>query len=109
MMVDMPIERNPKKPQSFRVGSNGKPATTEIKVIKHYDSHILLEVSPKTGRTHQIRVHLSQLGLPIVGDVLYGGENADRMYLHSNKLTINLPDKKNMHFEAPIPTHLLKY
>src|SRR5690606_13156642 len=56
-IVDMPIERNPKKPQMFRVGANGKPALTQYEVLSETDRHSLLELKPETGRTHQLRVH----------------------------------------------------
>lgn len=102
-MIDMPIERNPKQPQTFRVGSNGKPAQTEYKVLKYNDKYSLLELKPTTGRTHQLRVHLSQLGHPIVGDSLYEGAPAKRLYLHAKSLEITLPNHERRTFEAPVP------
>lgn len=102
-LIDMPIERNPKKPQTFRVGPNGKPAKTIYKVIASNSKHSLVELHPETGRTHQLRVHLSQIGHPIVGDVLYGGEAADRTYLHAQELEIVLPNRQKHKFTAPLP------
>jgi len=102
-IIDMPIERNPKKPQTFRVGSNGKKAITEFKLIKRSKVFSLLELIPETGRTHQLRVHLSNLGMPIVGDTLYGGPESDRLYLHSRSLKINIPGNIVKTFEAEIP------
>jgi len=58
---------------------------------------------PKSGRTHQLRVHLKKMGHPILGDVLYGGEPANRLYLHAHKLTITLPNKQRQTFVAPLP------
>lgn len=102
-VIDMPIERNPKKPQTFRVGSNGKAAVTGYQVLAESEKYSLLELAPTTGRTHQLRVHLEHLGRPIVGDTLYGGEVADRMYLHAHKLELTLPNKTRKTFEVPIP------
>jgi 23S rRNA pseudouridine1911/1915/1917 synthase len=102
-IIDMPIERNPKKPQTFRVGTNGKPAQTMYKVLKTDEKHSLLELKPTTGRTHQLRVHLAQLGHPIIGDTLYGGQPAERLLLHATSLEITLPSKERKTFEVPLP------
>ncbi len=102
-IIDMPIERNPKKPQSFRVGSNGKSAVTEYQVVETGSKYSLVRLRPTTGRTHQLRVHLHKLGHPIVGDSLYGGEPAARLYLHAAQLEITLPTKRQAHFDAPLP------
>ncbi|MEK7059604.1 MAG: RluA family pseudouridine synthase [Patescibacteria group bacterium] len=102
-IIDMPIERNPKKPQTFRVGSNGKSALTEYKVAKTSDKYTLLELKPTTGRTHQLRVHLEHLGQPIVGDTFYDGEPADRLFLHASSLEITLPNKERKVFNASLP------
>jgi 23S rRNA pseudouridine1911/1915/1917 synthase len=102
-IIDMPIERNPKAPATFRVGNNGKSALTQYKVIDTNAVHSLLELKPETGRTHQLRVHLSHIGHPIVGDAMYGGETADRMMLHANKLELTLPSRDRREFMAPVP------
>lgn len=102
-VIDMPIERNPKKPQTFRVGANGKVALTEYKVNQQSHHFSLLELMPQTGRTHQLRVHLTQLGHPILGDALYGGKPADRMFLHAHSLEITVPSSERMTFTAPVP------
>lgn len=106
-LIDMPIERNPKKPQTFRVGTNGKPAQTTYKTEEYIQAsdHIfsLLKLMPKTGRTHQLRVHLKHLNHPIIGDALYGGLPADRLYLHALSLELTLPSKKKMTFSCGIP------
>lgn len=103
-IIDMPIARNPKKPQTFRVDPNGKPAITEYKVIDTGNGLSLLELKPQTGRTHQLRVHLKHLGHPILGDSLYGGQKADRLYLHACKLEITLPNGERKIFSAKLPT-----
>lgn len=102
-IIDMPIERNPKKPQTFRVGAQGKSATTAYKIIKSTDTHSLLELTPRTGRTHQLRVHLAHLKHPIVGDKLYDGESADRLLLHAFSLTILLPNGNEKTFTSAMP------
>lgn len=102
-VIDMPIERNPKKPQTFRVGPNGKHATTEYKVDATSSHLTLVDLMPQTGRTHQLRVHLNQLGHPILGDNLYGGKLADRMFLHAHRLEITIPNSERLTFTAPVP------
>jgi 23S rRNA pseudouridine1911/1915/1917 synthase len=102
-IIDMPIMRNPKKPQTFRVGSKGKPAITEYWVQDQTTDTSLLKLQPLTGRTHQLRVHLSTIGYPIVGDIFYGGIAADRLYLHARKLELTLPSQLRKSFIAPTP------
>lgn len=103
-IIDVPIERNPHKPQTFRTGQGGKPAITNYKVIKQNDAYTMLELQPHTGRTHQLRVHLRHIGHPIVGDTLYGGEPASRLYLHAKTLEITLPSRERKIFEATLPS-----
>jgi 23S rRNA pseudouridine1911/1915/1917 synthase len=102
-IIDMPIERNPKKPQTFRVGSNGKSAQTAYKLINHDGKRSLVQLNPVTGRTHQLRVHLYHIGHPIVGDTLYGGQPAERLFLHARSLEITLPSRERKVFEAGVP------
>jgi 23S rRNA pseudouridine1911/1915/1917 synthase len=102
-IIDMPIERNPKKPQTFRTGINGKSARTAYSVQHSTGSYGMLKLQPLTGRTHQLRVHLKQIGSPIVGDTLYGGAPAERLMLHAGSLEITLPDGKRKTFYAPLP------
>jgi 23S rRNA pseudouridine1911/1915/1917 synthase len=102
-VIDMPIERNPKHPQTFRTGKNGKSAVTEYWVETTGDRTTLLRLQPYTGRTHQLRVHLKAIGHAIVGDTLYEGGDADRLYLHAQSLEITLPNKQRKVFIAPLP------
>jgi 23S rRNA pseudouridine1911/1915/1917 synthase len=110
-VIDMPIERNPKKPSTFRVGANGKQATTKYSTESYIEVGdkllTLVKLSPVTGRTHQLRVHLSNLGYPIVGDELYGGLSAQRLYLHALSLELTLPNKTRMTFNAQMPKDFL--
>jgi 23S rRNA-/tRNA-specific pseudouridylate synthase len=102
-IIDMPIERNPKKPQTFRVGPGGKHAVTAYRVLKTNGRLSLLELKPETGRTHQLRVHLAQLGHPILGDELYGGPHAPRLFLHAQSLELTLPSRERKVFTVPAP------
>ena len=103
-VINMPIERNPKAPATFRAGANGKVAVTHYKVLEEGTKNSLVELTPETGRTHQLRVHLAQIGHPIAGDSLYGaGKHGDRMFLHALKLEITLPSRERKTFTAPLP------
>ncbi|TXG76958.1 RluA family pseudouridine synthase [Patescibacteria group bacterium] len=102
-VIDMPIERNPKKPSSLRVGSNGKPSQTAYETLQTTERYSLLELKPRTGRTHQLRVHLAYLKRPIVGDELYDGAPAERLMLHAASLTLQVPSGETQTFEAPLP------
>lgn len=102
-IIDMPIQRNSKKPKQFMVGANGKPAVTKYKVIKSNKNYSLVELIPQTGRTHQLRVHLNQLKHPIVGDLFYNGETASRLFLHAYSLEITLPNKTRQVFVSKLP------
>lgn len=73
-IIDLPIGRHPKNPTKMAVVENGKPAITEYETLEKYKGYSLLKLKLQTGRTHQIRVHLSHLKHPIVNDTLYGGE-----------------------------------
>lgn len=105
--IDLPMKRDLKRPTTFRVDANGKEAETFYKVVKSDDKHSLVELKPTSGRTHQLRVHMKYLGHPIVGDVVYGEEKADRLYLHANKLEITLPSGERKVFEAELPKEFL--
>lgn len=107
-IIDIPIERNPSKPQTFRVGRSGRSAKTTYEVERSSNGYSLIRLYPETGRTHQLRVHLSYIKHPIVGDELYGGAPADRVYLHAHKLEITLPNKQRKVFESPLPTAFIK-
>jgi 23S rRNA pseudouridine1911/1915/1917 synthase len=110
-LLRLPIERNPKKPQSFRVGPSGKQAETQYRVEATYSHHDLLSLQPFTGRTHQLRVHLHYLGHPIVGDQLYGkpDKQLPRLFLHASRLELTLPTRVRKVFTAPLPAELQNY
>lgn len=102
-IIDMPIGRNPKAPATFRVHINGKSALTAYKIVESGSKYTLLELNPETGRTHQLRVHLSNLGYPIVGDTMYGGKEANRLMLHAYRLELTLPNRERRVFTVAVP------
>ncbi len=102
-MIDVPIERNPKMPSTFRVGPNGKPAQTEFSVLGEKEGRVLVELHPATGRTHQLRVHMAFMDLSILGDAIYGGAPAKRVMLHAHKLELDLPDGSHEAFVSKPP------
>ncbi len=102
-MIDLPIARNLKRPNTFRVDANGKASQTYYRALKSNGEYSLLELKPTTGRTHQLRVHLKYLGHPILGDSVYGDRGADRLYLHAKALEITLPGGERRVFEADLP------
>lgn len=105
-VVDAPIARNPKKPQTFRVTPLGKSARTEYRLIESFkkSSQIfsLVELKPLTGRTHQLRIHMAYTGNPVVGDSVYGHDGRE-MLLHAKTLELTLPDRKRKVFKVPPP------
>jgi 23S rRNA pseudouridine1911/1915/1917 synthase len=107
-IIDMPIERNPKAPATFRVGANGKSAITHYKTLETYDKYSLVELKPETGRTHQLRVHMAEQKHPIVGDTFYNGKPADRLYLHALSLELTLPNRERKVFTSKIPAEFTR-
>jgi len=102
-LIDVPLGRNPKNPKTFMPDPDGKEAKTEYHTSVEYKDKSQLVLHPLTGRTHQLRVHLQYMKHPIIGDELYGGAPADRMYLHAHTLEITIPGGERKKFEAPIP------
>ena len=102
-IIYVPIARNPNKPQTFRPDPQGKISSSEYEVIDSNDEHALLRLTPKTGRTHQLRVHLQYIKHPIVGDELYGDKKADRLYLHAYSLEITIPGGERKVFISEVP------
>lgn len=111
--INMPIGRSEKDRKKMAVTKKGKEAITHFKVLKRYDKYTLLEINIETGRTHQIRVHLSQIGYPIVGDEVYSkGKNEWNIKgqcLHAKSLDFKHPiTNEDMHLEAKIPQYFEK-
>jgi 23S rRNA pseudouridine1911/1915/1917 synthase len=118
--ISAPIGRHPNHRTKMAVVSRGKNATTHYRLIKRYPRHAHLEVTLETGRTHQIRVHLSHAGFPLVGDPSYGGNTRSasgisaslrttlaafpRQALHAARLALEHPIRsEQMKWEAPLP------
>lgn len=101
--IDLPLIRDKNRPTTFRVDPNGKESETFMRVLKTNDKRSLVELRPTTGRTHQLRVHMKYLGHPIVGDVMYGDGDAERLYLHAGELEITLPGGDRRVFNVPRP------
>ena len=106
--IDMPIGRNKTDRKKMAVRKDGKEAITHIKVLKRYRNYTLVKVKIDTGRTHQIRVHMAEIGYPVVGDEVYSnGKNEFNVHgqmLHSTSLDFTHPvTGEEMHFEAPLP------
>ncbi len=102
-----------------RVSDEGKPAHSVVRLVRRWGGYSLLEVELKTGRTHQIRVHLAHLGFPLCGDDKYGdfvlnkrleGEGLKRMFLHAARLSFRHPlTGEALAFESPLPGDLQSF
>lgn len=108
--IDMPIARSNKDRTKMAVSKNGKNAITHFEVIERFLGYTLLKINIETGRTHQIRVHLSQIGYPIVGDFVYSnGKNpfgVQGQMLHSSELEFRHPiTGKEMKLQAQLPEY----
>lgn len=111
--INMPIGRSTKDRKKMAVRKDGKEAITHFKVLKRYKNYTLLEVKIDTGRTHQIRVHMAEIGHPVVGDMVYSkGKNefgVEGQMLHSKSLDFKHPiTGKEMHLEARLPEYFEK-
>lgn len=110
--INMPIGRDPRNRQKMAVTrENSKSAITNFDVIKRFTNNTLVECHLITGRTHQIRVHLSYIGYPVEGDPLYGGRSYKKLYDGGQLLTavklklIHPRSKKEMEFETELPSY----
>jgi 23S rRNA pseudouridine1911/1915/1917 synthase len=108
-VIEAPIGRDPHSRRRMAIVEAGKEATTQYQVRKYLDIYTLVEVSPLTGRTHQIRIHLSAIGCPVVGDPIYGTKSAhlNRQFIHAYRLGFRLPSTKQyQEFTSPLPADL---
>ena len=108
-IIDAPIKRREESVILRCVGEDGKSAITEYEVIKEKDDCALILLRPITGRTHQIRVHLSYIGCPILGDGLYGSSKDEKTLLHCSKISFCHPiTDKIMEIASPIPDDIFR-
>lgn len=110
--INLPIGRDPHNRQKMAVTrSNSKEAITYFKVLQRFSDHTLVECHLKTGRTHQIRVHLSYIGYPVEGDPLYSGRKYDTLYKNGQLLVavglrlIHPSSNKEMEFKIDLPDY----
>ena len=108
-IIQARIGRDPRNRKRMAVVERGREAETSFRVLERLPDFTLVEAFPKTGRTHQIRVHFSSLGHPMAGDTLYGGKDPrlDRQFLHAHVLGFRLPATgEYMEFTSPLPAEL---
>ena len=106
--INQPIGRKEDSIIERTVRGDGQRAVTHYEVVWERDSYSLLNIVIETGRTHQIRVHMSYLGCPILGDDLYGGSKCERHALHCSELSFLHPiTNKYLVFKSPIPSDML--
>ncbi|MBD3366460.1 RluA family pseudouridine synthase [candidate division WWE3 bacterium] len=116
--VNAPIARNPKNRFKFAVVEGGKSAKTTFRLLNFKEKYSLVQAQPKTGRTHQIRVHLSALNHPVVGDKTYAPKSSyqedkaqfGRLMLHAKQIEIYHPlSRKKVTYATQVPTEFQKY
>ena len=108
-IIEAPIGRDPKDRKRMTVIKTGKKAITHYRILKQYQNHALLEVRPKTGRTHQIRVHLASVGHTLAGDTVYGKKSPplNRQFLHAHMLIFKHPlTNEELKFKSKLPPDL---
>ncbi|MBF0282399.1 MAG: RluA family pseudouridine synthase [Zetaproteobacteria bacterium] len=89
--IDLPLSTKANQKGQYTVDQQGRYATSIVQVLRREQHRALVQLIPKTGRTHQLRVHLSHIGHAIIGDQRYGGESHHRLMLHAHKLNITAP------------------
>jgi len=110
-LIEAAIGRSPSDRKRMAVVREGLEARTRYQVVKYLGGYTLLEVAPETGRTHQIRVHLSAIGYPVVGDAVYGvkSKHLSRQFLHAYRLGFKLPSTGEfVEFQSELPEDLEK-
>lgn len=110
-LVNAPIGRDPSNRKRMAVVPHGRASETRYDSLENFEAHTLLSVHPKTGRTHQIRIHLAFLKCPVAGDRVYGRRRSSldltRPFLHAHRLTLTLREGGDRRsFEAPLPPDL---
>ncbi len=109
--IEAPIGRDPRRPGRMAVVAGGRDATTDNEVLGRLPRHTALRLRLRTGRTHQLRVHLAYIGRPLVGDPLYGPlaeRSLDRPMLHAAELRLVHPGGDRLAFRSPLPADLAR-
>jgi len=111
LAISRAIGRDQLTPGRFRTDRDGKPARTEVVRVATSGGLALVQARPRTGRSHQVRVHLAELGFPVAGDRLYGSrESVPRPFLHAWRLALPHPrDGARLHLEAPLPADMRSF
>ena len=110
-IIDLPIARKPNSIIERCIDKKGQKSITHYEVLKTFSNYSLVKCILETGRTHQIRVHFSAIGNPLLGDTLYGTESdlISRQALHSNKIKLIHPiTREDLSFESPLPNDMKK-
>jgi len=111
-IIEIPLTKSFRSKKFVKPSFLGRESITEYNVLKRYKDYTLLEVSLRTGRTHQIRVHFSFIGYPIVGDRVYGVYHPDLkgQLLHAKKIIFNHPrTNEKLSFEIPLPDYFANF
>ncbi len=116
--INIPISKSKKNSRKVALSSKGLETITDVRLLKKYEGYSVLDIYPRTGRRHQIRLHLKAIKYPLAIDALYGrpdsitvnGVTLSRMPLHASKITFSHPDTKNeITIEAPLPSDMSEF
>ncbi len=114
-IISSPIERHPKNRHKFTIGTDlSRTSITDWKVVNQFKDLALVEMTPHTGRTHQLRVHMQSIQHPIVADPIYGWQKkvkedlkiCPRLFLHATYLEFTHPSGQKMYYESELPQEL---
>lgn len=101
--INLPLKRSLKNAGKFVVDASGKPAITDYEIMHSIKHQHLVKLQPQTGRTHQLRVHMSYINLPILGDYLYDGQKWSRVMLHANEISFTDQHGQPITITSPPP------
>jgi 23S rRNA pseudouridine1911/1915/1917 synthase len=111
-VIEAPVGRDPRNRKRMAVVAGGRPAATPYKVVRRYEGYTLVEATPATGRTHQVRVHFASLGHPLAGDRTYGKRHPllERHFLHARVLGFHHPASgEYVEFSSELPAELTAF
>lgn len=109
--INIAIDRDMVDRTKYRPAKKGREATTNYEVVSYHPGFTLVDAQPKTGRTHQLRVHFSAIGHPIAGDILYGtkAQGLPRQFLHASSIEFTGPEGDKHHYVAELPDDLVSF